>query len=1071
MQNLVIAISLIFLILSLIAIVNYFFFFTVPVKTSLFIIVAITIFAILLEFVFFPLLPLLNFKRLTVKDAASLVQKLSPELQDKLVNIVELANEFSPTPLILASIDQKINSLKFLDFHKLLNLKTLWKYLKYLLFVLIWISGLILINSNILKEGSQRFINYSKYYPKPLPISFEILNRNLKVPQGKNFTITVRITGKFIPQSAFIIINNHEYLMQKDKKHPQNFFYTLKNVEKNIYFKFRVAKYFSKEYQIKVIPLPQIKDYFIKIIPPAYTHHKKQILTNVTEFSVPHGSLIETKLYLKNTDSILVKINDSVFLKKPVSEFFSSKYQALKSSNFKIFAKYNGSNYQKILELKINVIPDQFPQISVNKFEDSTNFSNLIFIGTISDDYGFSKLTFNYKINNQKLNSLKIKINPDLTTQPFAYSFDFSTLHLTSNDKVYCFFEVFDNDIIDGFKSVRSKTFTFSIPSPEQLAKQIDSTNKIINENFSQAQSVVNEIIQDIVNLQSKLLNQNLSQWEKQSILEKIKQKQEQLQKLLDNIAKQNQLLNNKLNSFNKQNNELLKKQREIQKLLNNLLNDDLKKIIKEINDILQNLQNKKLDNKLNELKLDYKNLSNKLDQQLQLLKRLTLEEMLTQQQKMLEELAKKQDSIAALTKKRKLPNDSLSNLQKNLYKKLNEIENSYKKSLKLNKELERPLNLKNLDSNFFDIKKKMNKIQDFINQKKYRKAYKLQQKTSQQLQQLSQNMQQQFAQAQMQANMEDIQLLKKLEQQLLDYSFNIENLLEKTRTLSQNSPALQKVETQFSELRAEFNIIQDSLIALAKRNPQINEPVNTELRKINQGFDKAIKAFEKQRKTQALSEIRQILTAVNNLTLLLSEINQQLQKMLKNSMPSAGKSSNQQNTSNFQSLKQLQQQLEKQLKNILKQLQQTQQNGQKPSLDEQLVKALMTQKKLNEQLNKLSENQTTTPEIQQQINQIKDLLNKTKKDIIYQKITNETIKRQQNIRVKLLETEKALKQQGYDNKRKAETAQDTFKTNPNTILKKYQEYLKAKETLQLNNIKINNFYKNIYFKYINLIH
>ncbi len=1071
LQSFFLAIALTLLIFSIVAVVNYFFYFTVTIKTSLFIIVVITISAIFIELVLIPLLPLLNFKRLSIKDAATLVQKLSPDLQDKLINIVELANQYSPTPLILAAIDQKIKSLKFLDFDKLLNFKSLWKYLKYLLFVIIWILGLIVINSNIIKEGSQKFINYSKYYPKPVPISFQILNRNLKVLQGKNITVFVRITGKFMPQSAFIILNNHEYLMQKSKKHSGVFFYTLKNLDKNLYFKIRAAKYYSREYEIKVIPIPKIKDYVIHIVPPRYTHLKIQIYKNITEFSAPHGSIVETKLYLKNADSILVKIDDSTILIKPVAKFFNFKYRILSSSNFKIFAKYKDSKYIKILELKISVIPDQVPQISVNKFEDSSNFNNLFFVGNISDDYGFSKLTFNYKINNQKINSIKIPINPNLTTQPFAYNFDFSKLKLHSDDKVFFYFEVFDNDIIDGFKSARTQTFTFSVPTPEQLAKEIDSTNKIISDNFSQAQNTVSELIQDIINLQTKLLNQELTQWEKQSILEKIKQKQQQLQKLLNNIAKQNQLLNNKLNSFNQQNLNLLKKQQEIQKLLNNLLNDDLKELMKKINDILQNLQNKNLDNKLNDLKLDYKNLSNKLEQQLQLLKRLSLEEMLTQQQQMLNNLAKLQDSIAKLTKKRKLPNDSISKLQQDLFKKLNEVENNYKKSMEINKELERPLNLKNLDSNFFEIKKKMNKIQDFLNQKKYRKAYKLQEKTSQQLQQLSQKMQQQFTQAQMQANLEDIQLLKKLEQELLDFSFNTEKLYKKIESLTNNSPVFTKIQSQFSELKAEFSIIQDSLLALAKRNPQINEPVNTELRKINQSFSKAVKGFEKQQKMQTLTEIRQILTSANNLTLLLSEINQQLQKMLKNSMPSAGKASNPQNSSNFQSLNQLQQQLEQQLKNILKQLQNAKQNGQQPELDEQLVKALLTQKKLNEQLNKISENQTITPELQQQINQIKNLLNQTKKDIIYQNISTNTIKRQQIIRVKLLEAEKALKQQGYDNKRKAETAQDTFKTNPNTILKKYQIYLKDKESLQLNNLKINNFYKKIYFKYINLIH
>ena len=50
----------------------------------------------------------------------------------------------------------------------------------------------------------------------------------------------------------------------------------------------------------------------------------------------------------------------------------------------------------------LNVIPDQYPTIQVQKFEDSLDNQVSYFVGTAADDYGISSITFNYTISNEK---------------------------------------------------------------------------------------------------------------------------------------------------------------------------------------------------------------------------------------------------------------------------------------------------------------------------------------------------------------------------------------------------------------------------------------------------------------------------------------------------------------------------------------------------------------------------------------------------------------------------------------------------------------------------------------------
>jgi len=117
--------------------------------------------------------------------------------------------------------------------------------------------------------------------------------------------------------------------------------------------------------------------------------------------------------------------------------------------------------------------------------------------------------------------------------------------------------------------------------------------------------------------------------------------------------------------------------------------------------------------------------------------------------------------------------------------------------------------------------------------------------------------------------------------------------------------------------------------------------------------------------------------------------------------------------------------------------------------------------------INQLMMQNSMDPNISKILNQAKQLLKELQQDIINRKITPETIKRQQQLKVKLLEAENALKQQGYENKRKAETANDIYKNPPKELILKYKKESNQKDILKLNSLKLNSFYKTKYFDYI----
>ena len=103
-----------------------------------------------------------------------------------------------------------------------------------------------------------------------------------------------------------------------------------------------------------------------------------------------------------------------------------------------------------------------------------------------------------------------------------------------------------------------------------------------------------------------------------------------------------------------------------------------------------------------------------------------------------------------------------------------------------------------------------------------------------------------------------------------------------------------------------------------------------------------------------------------------------------------------------------------------------------------------------------------------QELQEIIDQMNKNEIDLVNKRLTNEMMKRQQDILTRLLKAEKAQREREYDNKRKAETATPAEKKLPPSM----EEYIKKRESeielYKTVNPALRPYYKNLVEEYIN---
>ena len=212
-------------------------------------------------------------------------------------------------------------------------------------------------------------------------------------------------------------------------------------------------------------------------------------------------------------------------------------------------------------------------------------------------------------------------------------------------------------------------------------------------------------------------------------------------------------------------------------------------------------------------------------------------------------------------------------------------------------------------------------------------------------------------------------------------------------------------------------------------------------------------------------------MTSANNLSLLLSEVLESMQKSAAQQMSGQQQCQNPKQSGkgakpSFQQMKQMQQSLKEQMQQMMDQMK----NGTIPSqsMQKQMSEMLMKEQMLKQLGNSMMKDGELSPEGAQQLKDIQRLMDQTERDIVNQNITPQTMLRQEQILTRLLEAENAKNERDMDKERESKTA----KENPSETAKKQFKHTENQKTqyddvLQENSLKLKSNYQKIFSDYI----
>ncbi len=1003
-------------------------------------------------------------------EAARIVGTHFTEVQDKLLNTLQLQDMATARPeqrdLIEAAIAQRSRELSPVPFANAIDLRRNTRYLRFALPPLALLLVLLFAAPSLITGPTQRLLDHRSEFVPEAPFRFVLLNDSLEVPEQQDFEVVLEMQGAVIPQQVDLEVDGQRIpLVKKDATH---FTHRFRNVQEAIAFTFTAEGFRSTPYTLSTVANPLLLDLRMQLEHPAYLGLPNSTVENSGDLTVPAGTKVTWTIRARSADRLDLAFDDTTYALRPTStdagnSTFNGSRRLMQSRTYRMAPHAGERAAATALQYRLEVVPDLHPTIQVETRTDSSALKRLFYRGEVGDDHGFKRLLFHYRFVSGgdsvapelRSGTTELSVDPRQTRQEFFHSWELYGFTINPGDRVEHWFEVWDNDGVNGSKSARSTPQVFEAPTLKELARQQEQQSEALKSDLKENIREAQDLQKELDKLRRDLLDKKEVSWQDKQKLENVMQRQQELQERIEQNTQQLREDQQRQQEFRPQDERLLEKQKQVQELFENVLSEEMKELYRKVQELMEKLDKEQLQEQLQEMKMDQQDIEKELDRALEQLKRLDVEQKAEDIAKQLEDLAKKQEELSEKTQEDKADQEELKKEQEELNKEMEELRKELDELEKKNEELETPMDLPKTDEQEQQIQDEQEKSSDQLEKKQNQKAGESQKKAAEQMEQLAFQMQSAMQSNEQEQQEEDMDALRQLLENIVHLSFEQEALMEDLGSTNVRDPRFVTHGRTQRKLRDDAKVIEDSLYALSKRVPQLEAIVNREMTAVNGNMDEATRLLGEARanerfKPMAADKQQHAMTSLNNLALLLDEALQQMQQQMAQSMPGSGNckkpggtGSGQGKKPSMAKMKAQQEALQKQLEEMRKGMEKGKKPGEKPGqqnpggmgmpgMSQQLANLAAQQAAIRKEMQKLGQELNKDGSgAGNGINKLAEEMEKNERDIVNKNITPETMRRQQDIMTRLLEHEKAERERELDQKRTSNEGRDMPPPDP----------------------------------------
>jgi len=988
-------------------------------------------------------------KGIDLEQSARLIGASLPAVGDKLINLIQLLRLTGKSSLAYASVSQRAIAFEPFRFEQVIDFRETYKHLRYLLIPVGVTLMLLIIKRDIITQSTHRIIHFNKTFVPQAPFQFVVENKSFIAFRNEDFTVTLSLEGSALPENVYILSASQRIKMERANLN--RFIYTFEKIQEPKKFQFEAASYRSSPVEISIAERPELIQLKARLEYPAYLNRKSELVTNAGSLEVPEGTVIVWEVLTSHANRATIHYGENApeQMQQAANQLFISKRRFLQPTPYEVVLENDFSINTDRIAYSIQIIPDQFPQLAVTRFTDSVFYQQIAVGGLIADDYGLSELRLHYSVNNgnnQEIEkrSFQIPIYPNQSQQNFMFNWRLDSLNLKPGQQLEYYLQVWDNDGINGRKSTRSASYSLLLPDKNQLDADISRSQSKTEKALNETAKTAEQLRKSVEDANEKLKGKQSLDWQERKRLEELLEQRKNLDQLIQELRESNNVLEQKKDKFTEQDDRIRQKAEQLQKLMDELLDEETKKLLEELQRLLrENANPAEIQKLMDNLIKNSKNLENELERSLALFKQLQFEYKMDQ---VIKDLKKEIDGQQELLDKTQLTEkeekgskngQNQANKLQDLAKEQQSLNEEFRKTTekldelnKLNEELDNNAQLPDKQDTR-EVDELQNQSRENLQENAPSKAKQQQQKAVQKMKEMEQQMEAVQNEMYMEMDMSNLESLRQIIHGLIKLSFDQEALLQQFRELQATDPRFNSLAQKQLKLKDDVKVLEDSLLALSKRDEMMGSFIIREITELNDHLSKAIEANRERSRQAALSEMQFSMASINNLALMLDSHFDMMMNMMANAKPSM-KSKQKGKEPNLS-------QLQQQLNNRIEQLKNSGKGGRQ--LSEELAQMAAEQERirraLQEMQEKMKQNGSELPG-----GDLAEKMEQTELDLVNKQLTEQLIQRQREILTRLLEAEKSIREQDFDEERKGETAKDYQKEIPKAI----EEYLKQKE-------------------------
>lgn len=968
--------------------------------------------------------------RMNEKQAAQLVKKWLPNLEDRLLNALELLEKADEGGLWKAAFDQRDGELESLN----LSAASSWHGLRKKLWLgLIPIALVIILVQagewNHLREGTRNVLAYSKIETISDGIVLKWADyQEWEVLEGESLTIEVENVGEAVPTNLYVAINGARYPLMNEKG---RWFYKSSPIKRDMSVAIVANDSERLKAEVKVLGAPNILSAEVELAYPDYISKNSEAVPLSQQLFVPRGTEVLIKWNTENVSRVSVDGAAKKVVSSNEDGLYQWKLKADKDGDYEFIVENLQGIEKKWMSWKLRVNFDKHPQITDSwVLKDSILYHEWKAL----DDYGLSKAIYRIDLKNGE--SLSVPVIGSSLRMEWNGLRQFDAQAMVDSIKGIKSIQiiVWDNDAISGKKQAYGSVYNWQLLNSEEAMKESMKNFESMTEASKKREAEEERRNKEL----KESLNESItseSSWRKSNEikfqLESLKQESESRKKRLN---KKKEILedwkrkseNENLAEIEKRLEEILKKQEKekLDELLEKLDEEKKEEILKR----LEQEREKNEEMKLSERRLE------------ELMKRAEVQLRFDNSQMELEKLVEDQEALLENSK-----NPEEENLeQKELGQRLEEWNKEFEQMLERNKQLDRPMDIDEMQEERSDSQKEMKEASESAGDKQKTPEQQMQEQkeSAQKLQEMLESMQAAGMSMSSQSHSENMETLRQIQDNLLVYSNGEEGLAVNLREMRESDPSLKRAQKNQQKLRSGAVVIRDSLRALAERVPQIKETVFEKLSRMDKAAKHAQEAMGELQLDQASSESQYSMTAANELALMLDETMQQMQMQMASMM------SGKQNCNKPGGAKPSASGMAKMQNELMKGMQKGMSGGEGKSgkdgkgegkgegdskdknglSPQEFAEMLKKQEALRQMWEKMMNENKGNGGVGEQ--EVLNLMKESERELASMQLNKVSIERQKEIESRLLEAEKADRERGQEEQRESEQSKRKMDKN-----------------------------------------